>query len=79
MQLPRVELFKQGDRPLDMEENPGSQKRKDWKDKRDRGCIPDTFTQDKNNMSAGPLIPPTNEPRLLPPLKKEVKLFKDTF
>ena len=30
---------------------------KGWEDKRDHGRIPDTFTQNKNNISAGPLNP----------------------
>ena len=32
---------------------------KGWEDKRDRGHIPDTFAQNKNNTSAGPQAPLT--------------------
>ena len=41
------------DRLPEGEENPGIVK--GWEDKRDSWCIPDTFTENKNSTSAGPL------------------------
>ena len=43
-QSSRVEPFNQWDRPPDAEETQRAGIVKDWKDKRDRGCIPNTFT-----------------------------------
>ena len=41
---------------------------KNVEDKWDSRHIPDTFMQNKNNTSVGPLTPPTIEPTLPPPL-----------
>ena len=72
---PRVEPFKQGNRPPDVEGN-GIVKGRE--NKWDHGRIPDTLMQNKKNTSVGPLITQQLNPDSPHPIYK-YKIQKNTY